>query len=47
LQEQAASAHGEMKVKLEKRITEVRVDYVKRATKLNQVWQLTEEALTG
>jgi uncharacterized membrane protein len=45
LQEQAAEAQADAKVKLDRRIGEVRADYDRRSAKLKQAWELTKEAL--
>jgi uncharacterized membrane protein len=47
LQERAAKAEGGIKAKLERLVTEVRVDYVNRATKLNFAWRFAGEVLTA
>ena len=44
LQEQAAKARGEMKVRLEQRVAEARADHEARVEKLNRAWQLVKEA---
>jgi hypothetical protein len=45
LQEQAAEAQADAKVKLDRRIAEVRADYDRRSAKLKQAWELTKEAI--
>lgn len=46
LQEQAKTVAGETRDRIEHRITALRGDYERRATKLEQAWSLTKDALT-
>lgn len=45
LREQASHATPETKVRIEERIKEMRADEQKRLRKLEQAWNLTQEAL--
>jgi hypothetical protein len=46
LEEQAAKAREDTRTQIEKRITEMRADYNRRAAKMKQSWELAKEALT-
>jgi ElaB/YqjD/DUF883 family membrane-anchored ribosome-binding protein len=45
LKEQAAKSKGDVKAKIEARVTAVQTDYKQRSDKLKQAWELAKEAL--
>ena len=47
LQDQAKGASDRARVRIEKRIGEVKADFAMRSKKLNQAWDLTKEALAA